>query len=1014
MITKNATSLYKERTHQLPAHFFDWRTWRAPMKSPKASLLLTISCLVFGCITEIPKANGQLRIRKNAVDLSDDERQAFVDGVLQMKISGVYDNYVNTHLNTGIRCDTAFDGTLTTIEACAHQSPAFLPWHRQYIWEFETDLLDAARTVGGGTTVLTGLPYWEWSVDNSSILFPWTDDFLGGDGDSGSNNRVTTGPFRSGEWDPVGGTTAGGTSTTYLQRNFQTSAGIFQDLIVTGNLASSSDIIDLVTDFTAPYDVAPWTGNQSPDSGLSFRSDLEMIHNAVHVAIQGHMVSANSPDDPVFFLHHGEIDRIWHRWQAIHGFSNYLPTGATGPTGTNDGDVLQPFGVTISDMFNIMGPSLGYTYAPRLPDDANDVDVVVVIDTSGSMAGSSSTGSATTKMEAARNAANTFVDLIESTENHRVGIVEFNFSASEAHPFVNVPADKSSLMTSINGLSPGGATSIGDGLDMGLGQITGASATTNTPFILLMTDGMENTAPMIDDVSLGTTRVNVLGFGSEASLDGQKLSQLAEEQGGVYARAPDGLALQKLYVASFGDMFMTGTLMDPFFHFSPLASVPNSPFIFNVSNEDEIVLVVGWDRQKALSGLEVVAPSGVTITETTPGVVSSSGPTWAFFKIPLPISGDQQGQWEVIAKRSCGSEFCPNVEDEFFISVLADGGSTLRPANVPSIVYTGDTINPLVKLRNENGVRVEAEISIQLTKPTAGAGNILQQYTLLPGSSQEGDAITPRANTLMQLEEELQRPLIPTETMSVKVFDDTQHEDGVWGPDGVYGNPLKDVTQFPGTYEFHAVARYGDNNELTRETVWSVDVEVGIDPNVTEIQLEEREVLPDGRWRVDVEITPRDRFGNYLGTGRLDAFDVSLTDSGSKLLGRIVDTQTGSYRFTLDWDHVSNLLISQPDRSNPITLIIATAIDGDYDNSGEVEIGDLNLVLFNWDLDGSLLPNDWINQRPTAGTTVRITELNGVLFNWGNSVLASRIPEPNSGIIAILGLLVFGIRYRIR
>jgi hypothetical protein len=46
-----------------------------------------------------------------------------------------------------------------------------------------------------------------------------------------------------------------------------------------------------------------------------------------------------------------------------------------------------------------------------------------------------------------------------------------------------------------------------------------------------------------------------------------------------------------------------------------------------------------------------------------------------------------------------------------------------------------------------------------------------------------------------------------------------------------------------------------------------------------------------------------------------------------------------------------------------------------------VGLGDLNLVLFNWNVDGGVLTNDWINQRPTFGITVGLDEFNGVLFS---------------------------------
>ena len=84
-----------------------------------------------------------------------------------------------------------------------------------------------------------------------------------------------------------------------------------------------------------------------------------------------------------------------------------------------------------------------------------------------------------------------------------------------------------------------------------------------------------------------------------------------------------------------------------------------------------------------------------------------------------------------------------------------------------------------------------------------------------------------------------------------------------------------------------------------------------------------------------------------------------------------------------------------------------TTLNGDYDDSSEVALGDLNLVLFNWQVDGATLTNDWINHRPVARTTVGISELNGVLFNWGNSAPVVAVPEPAAGMLALWGVLLW-------
>jgi tyrosinase len=72
-----------------------------------------------------------------------------------------------------------------------------------------------------------------------------------------------------------------------------------------------------------------------------------------------------SPDDPVFFLHHCFIDKVWADWQAEQAKDN--PTGAPhyapeeqGPSGHNLRDQLKPWTRTVKDVLDIS--KLGYNY----------------------------------------------------------------------------------------------------------------------------------------------------------------------------------------------------------------------------------------------------------------------------------------------------------------------------------------------------------------------------------------------------------------------------------------------------------------------------------------------------------------------------------------------------------------------------------------------------------------------------------------------------------------------------
>ena len=82
---------------------------------------------------------------------------------------------------------------------------------------------------------------------------------------------------------------------------------------------------------------------------------------------------------------------------------------------------------------------------------------------------------------------------------------------------------------------------------------------------------------------------------------------------------------------------------------------------------------------------------------------------------------------------------------------------------------------------------------------------------------------------------------------------------------------------------------------------------------------------------------------------------------------------------------------------NPIIL------DGDYNGTNEVNIYDLNQVLFYWGTSEASLPPSWIQQRPVPGQSVGLVELNKVLFNWGATSSATvTIPEPSSCLLLAL------------
>ena len=88
----------------------------------------------------------------------------------------------------------------------------------------------------------------------------------------------------------------------------------------------------------------------------AFTGALESPHNWVHNAfgVGATMRSSTSPKDPVFWLHHAFIDKLWADWEVAH-------PGANPP---NPAETLQPAPVMTRTVGQVLSTqSLGYVYA---------------------------------------------------------------------------------------------------------------------------------------------------------------------------------------------------------------------------------------------------------------------------------------------------------------------------------------------------------------------------------------------------------------------------------------------------------------------------------------------------------------------------------------------------------------------------------------------------------------------------------------------------------------------------
>jgi von Willebrand factor type A domain len=564
-----------------------------------------------------------------------------------------------------------------------------------------------------------------------------------------------------------------------------------------------------------------------------------------------------------------------------------------------------------------------------------DRDVMVVFDRSGSMAADSGAGDGNTKMDEAHEDASLFVELIRSGTGSRVGLLSFSTGASSPVDFALADVtdpNKTALTGVIAGLAPGGTTTIGGGLEAAHSQFPSPGA--NPRAILLLTDGLQNTPPMIDDVAgmLNGIDVHAIGYGTEANLDGALLAALAESHNGLYTRAGAPLELKKFFALAFGNIFESGTLTDPPATLKP-GQAQGTPTTFHVYDEDTVTIVVGWDREGADLEFELKAPSGAVIPLTDPGIEDKAGSTWRFARVPLPQNGEREGTWTVIVGRGelprGEVAAADRGEVNYFVSVIASGGPRLRKLNAPTSYFTGDPINPLVGLAYlEGGWPPNITVQLTVTRPSESLGNIIARHGLDAPTTIGGDTIPARQATIAAIAQQQGSPAVQYHDITYTLSDSPANTQ-TFEKAGVFGAQIADLLTAEGHYTFHFRATYGDTYEATRELTWSTYVDTSVDPSQSTVTTTLGPPGPGGT-PVTIVIDPRDKYGNRLGPGRSG----SITVTGgpcTTVSGSVQDDGDGTYTVAGTWDpscgQPPSIVITQPGRP-PVIVTGSTAGHG--------------------------------------------------------------------------------------
>lgn len=160
---------------------------------------------------------------------------------------------------------------------CPHGNWFFLPWHRAYLFYFEKVI----KKFSGDPNF--SLPYWNWTADGKIPPAFWSDPDLR---------------------HPMPSPNPRGYSPREVTQNQAVPASAVRNTVI-------EQILN-INDF-----LAFGSGRSSAPRGTGGGTgQLEGVpHNQTHGFIGGDMGAFLSPRDPIFWMHHCNVDRLWAVWQ---------------------------------------------------------------------------------------------------------------------------------------------------------------------------------------------------------------------------------------------------------------------------------------------------------------------------------------------------------------------------------------------------------------------------------------------------------------------------------------------------------------------------------------------------------------------------------------------------------------------------------------------------------------------------------------------------------------------------
>jgi hypothetical protein len=557
-------------------------------------------------------------------------------------------------------------------------------------------------------------------------------------------------------------------------------------------------------------------------------------------------------------------------------------------------------------------------------------DVVLTLDKSGSMAGlPPDAASGATKVKILKSAVETFISQWRQIDapvptgqqwpHDRIANIFFDSAAAPqmlpgADPPANLFVQRGNSMpggpwdaviTNVDTLTPGSSTSIGGGINEAMKQWKLDPQHDLT--LIVVTDGMQNTAPLIAQTASGFLGlapvsglpqelrkrfipIHTIGFGMPAAVDENLLRFTSFETSGVSYISVNATTMFDVFSQTLVALLKGNTASLGLRHNDTMIGKgPAAPQSLVVDRTPQrVMFTLQWAPPMSnVLDFDVVGPNGAAAVE------SSHEKTPQSVIRTFNLTPADAGTWQVQAKRdstATATGALPNVPyslNAIFLERHLDYTlhvDTIHPA-------TGDQLGVRAVVAFDgkplSGLPAGA-IRARIQRPTEALGTILHDSKVSPGNGGPGpDIDPPYERKLAKLtDSKLVDRVIPKDVTTIALQDQGK---------GVYTGSF-DQTSVAGEYGFEFILDWDveRTGHVHREERLEQDVKVKVDPVKTIISMQRKGST------VLVTVTPRDRFGNYLGPGYASLVSARVISGGTlSERGPLDKKVTGDYVFTI-------------------------------------------------------------------------------------------------------------------